>query len=177
MVDFIELLFLGSLVFTSAILFEFILLEYVLRLNAFRFGKIWLRLILIGALESQSLFMYLTYKTEDAYRQLVFILIGSWSYVTWSPLFYHMLIEQNAYLLSYKAKRCLYLLLIFYAFVVLVVVGSYTLYATKLGPPILNDVCNNTDILQLIIMSLTESYVLYAIFKGTKSKSVSSVSY
>jgi hypothetical protein len=144
------------------------ILEIVLQLGVFAFGKATLRIIMILALELQAISFYLF----NMYPQnaMLYLIIGAFAWGTWSPLYYYMLIEQNTFWMQPRVKKNLYIAFsIFLVWVAYMAIAAI-LVGFQVVPLSILAINLNLDLVELVYLSLTEFYINYKIYKFSRDK-------
>jgi hypothetical protein len=168
MSDKTELVYIGSIGFITSLIVDFIVIELVLKLGVFAFGKAILRIIMIACLYINFIMSFLFEIGGGTNFDYIAIAVFSW--FIWSPLYYYMLMEQNFYLMSSRVKKVLWFFFIF-AVIVCFSCGILLLLICfgKLSPSLI-DYVHILDLMLLIILCLVEFFLIIKIYIFSKSK-------
>jgi hypothetical protein len=165
-----EFISLVLLAFNAILFFDFLIIEFVLKLNVFAYGKAWLRLILIGSLLGGTIIAYLLINETDLVKQLILVVLIGVVYLVWDPLYFQMLIEQNEYWMHSVVKKRFYILLVSYTIFDVIMFIILVLTGVGAAPPIYLKYGYIMDLVHLIVLSLSEIFILYNIFKEARVK-------
>jgi hypothetical protein len=162
-----EYVYLSALAFITILILDFMIVEIVLKLGVFSFGRSMFRAVMILALEVQAVSFYLfNIYPKGIY---LYLTIGSFAWGTWSTLYY-MLIQQNIYWMKPNAKKGLYLAFaLFIAWVLTLAVFSI-LVGLQVTPFSFLVTLQYLDLVELIYLSLSKFYINYKIYEFSRDK-------
>jgi hypothetical protein len=161
-----ELSYIAAITFISVLIIDFIVIETVLQLGVFTYGKSIFRMLLILTLELHAVaFFIMNMYPTIALKALT---AGTFCYLAWNPLYYYMLIEQNAYWMHSRTKKGVYLGLL--AFSALIFIMSVFTILAGLGVITLVylPMVHFLDLAAMIFLAITEFYLNYQIYKVSK---------
>ncbi|KXN69135.1 hypothetical protein CONCODRAFT_8473 [Conidiobolus coronatus NRRL 28638] len=161
-----ELSYIAAITFISVLIIDFIVIETVLQLGVFTYGNAIFRIMLILTLELHAVaFFIMNMYPEIALEALT---AGAFCYLAWNPLYYYMLIEQNAYWMKDRVKKGVYIgLLLFSAFIF--IMSVFTILA---GSSIITlaylPMVHFLELAAMLFLAVTELYLNYQIYKVSK---------
>jgi hypothetical protein len=152
-------IYIFPLSFITLLIIDFIIIELVLKLGVFAFGKALLRVVMLIALEAQVISFYLFSLSNG--KNLKCFTSGAIAWCIWNILFYHMLVEQNTYWMGQKARKFGYLSLGLFSTIILANTVICVMLSLKILPEkVWLKHITNLDLTVMCYLFITEIYII-----------------
>jgi hypothetical protein len=165
-----ETLSLILIAFNVFLFADFLVIELVLRLNIFAYGRAWLRVMLISTLLIDGIAVFLLFSETNPKQQQILGILAGLCYLFWDPLYFHMLIEQSEYWMPSLMKKAFYIILLFYTIFDAIIIILFIILNLNLIPLVFYEYIYYMDLVHLIVLSFSEFFILFNIFKESKVK-------